>query len=72
MYNNPGALSPVFCRAEETTFDSKEKARFDDFCIAYAHSLMPYINKCLQAVFPPQQLAQVLGVTVSDMQKMVR
>lgn len=49
----------------------KEKVRFDDFCSAYGHSLLPYLNKCLQALFPPTQLAQVLGVTVSDMQKMV-
>jgi len=60
-----------YYRAEETTFDAKEKARFDDFCTAYGHSLLPYINKCLQTLFPPPQLAQVLGVTVSDMQKMV-
>lgn len=63
----------VFCinRAEETTFDKKEKERFDEFCSAYAHSLIPYINKCLQALYPQTQLAQILGVTVSELQKMV-
>lgn len=65
-------FSVLHCRAEETTFDLKEKVRFSDFCSAYGHSLLPYINKCLQALFPPTQLAQVLGVTVSDMQKMVK
>lgn len=60
----------AFHRAEETTFDRKEKERFDAFCAAYAHSLVPYVNKCLQALYPPAQLAQVLGVTVSELQKL--
>ncbi|XP_060607496.1 conserved oligomeric Golgi complex subunit 8-like [Ruditapes philippinarum] len=59
----------AFHRAEETTFDRKEKERFDKFCSAYAHSLVPYINKCLQALYPQAQLALILGVTVSELNK---
>ncbi|WAR30523.1 COG8-like protein [Mya arenaria] len=56
--------------AEETTFDAKERAKFEGFVSAYSTSLLPYMNKCLQALYPPTQLAQVLGVTVSEMNKM--
>ncbi|XP_052790194.1 conserved oligomeric Golgi complex subunit 8-like [Mya arenaria] len=60
----------AFHRAEETTFDAKERAKFEGFVSAYSTSLLPYMNKCLQALYPPTQLAQVLGVTVSEMNKM--
>ncbi|KAL4229576.1 conserved oligomeric Golgi complex component [Mactra antiquata] len=59
----------AFHRAEETTFDRKEKEKFDQFCIAYSSHLVPYINRCLQALYPPTQLAQTLGITVSELQK---
>ncbi|XP_053408745.1 conserved oligomeric Golgi complex subunit 8-like [Mercenaria mercenaria] len=67
---NVNKIILAFHRAEETTFDRKEKERFDEFCSAYAHSLVPYINKCLQALYPQTQLAQILGVTVSELNKM--
>ena len=61
----------TYFRAEETTFDSKERDQFNNFCAAYAHSLLPYLNKCLQTLFPPAQIAQVLGMSISDVFKLV-
>ena len=60
-----------FSRAEETTFDKKEKDHFDNFCTVYITDLVPYMNKCLQTLFPPAQLAQILGVSVLEFNKMV-
>ena len=58
-------------RAEETTFDARERGKFEGFLAAYSSSLLPYMNKCLQALYPPTQLAQILGLTVSEMNKLV-
>lgn len=51
----------VFHRAEETAFSSREKELFIQFCCAYAEDLLPFLNRCLQVLFPPAQLALILG-----------
>ncbi|KAH3831789.1 conserved oligomeric Golgi complex subunit 8-like [Dreissena polymorpha] len=73
LQSSYGSINKVilaFHRAEETTFDSRERSKFAGFCAAYSQILLPYINKCLQALYPPTQLAQALGITVSEMNKM--
>ncbi|CAG2208481.1 COG8 [Mytilus edulis] len=60
----------AFHRAEETTFDKKEKDNFDNFCTVYVTDLVPYLNKCLQTLFPPAHLAQILGVSILEFNKM--
>lgn len=59
-------------RAEETTFNTKEKDQFEQFCATYATDLLPYLNKCLQSLFPPAQLANALGLSVSEISKKVK
>lgn len=54
-----------FHRAEETTFDQREQEKFTKFCDVYGETLIPYLSKCLQALFPPQQLSALLGVPVN-------
>ncbi|OWF48536.1 uncharacterized protein LOC110452944 [Mizuhopecten yessoensis] len=48
-------------RAEEATFQ---------FCQVYATNLLRYLNKCLQLLIPPATLAQILCVTLTDLDKM--
>ncbi|XP_041643664.1 conserved oligomeric Golgi complex subunit 8 [Cheilinus undulatus] len=59
----------VFHRAEESAFSSREKELFVQFCCAYAEDLLPFINRCLQVLFPPAQLALILGVPVTQLHK---
>lgn len=61
-----------YFRAEEGAFNQKEQENFTNFCDALASELLPYLNKCLQSLFPPMQLAQTLGLTVQDLAKLVR
>lgn len=51
----------VFHRAEESAFSTREKELFVQFCCSYAEDLLPFLNHCLQVLFPPAQLALVLG-----------
>lgn len=51
----------AFHRAEESAFSSREKQLFVLFCSSYAEQLLPFLNRCLKLLFPPEQLALVLG-----------
>lgn len=51
----------VFHRAEESAFSSRELELFVQFCCAFAENMVPFLNRCLQVLFPPGQLAQILG-----------
>ncbi|XP_075869829.1 conserved oligomeric Golgi complex subunit 8 [Nelusetta ayraudi] len=59
----------VFHRAEESAFSSREKELFAQFCSAYADDLLPFLRRCLQVLFPPAQLALILGVPPSQLHR---
>lgn len=59
----------VFHRAEESAFSSREKELFVQFCSSYAEDLLPFLNRCLQVLFPPAQLALILGVPPTQLHK---
>ncbi|KAF7667826.1 hypothetical protein LDENG_00045490 [Lucifuga dentata] len=59
----------VFHRAEESAFSEREKDLFVQFCCSYAEDLLPFINRCLQVLFPPAQLALILGVPPTQLHK---
>ncbi|XP_067392840.1 conserved oligomeric Golgi complex subunit 8 [Emydura macquarii macquarii] len=70
-----GALGEVtktilaFHRAEEAAFSSREQELFFQFCTAFLEDLLPYLNRCLQVLFPPAQIAQTLGVPPTQLHK---
>ncbi|XP_067574992.1 conserved oligomeric Golgi complex subunit 8 isoform X3 [Pseudorca crassidens] len=51
----------AFHRAEEAAFSSGEQELFVQFCTVFLEDLVPYLNRCLQVLFPPAQMAQTLG-----------
>ncbi|XP_037553668.1 conserved oligomeric Golgi complex subunit 8 [Nematolebias whitei] len=59
----------AFHRAEESAFSSREKELFVQFCSSYAEDLLPFLNRCLQVLFPPAQLALILGVPASQLHR---
>ncbi|KAL2088490.1 hypothetical protein ACEWY4_015389 [Coilia grayii] len=59
----------VFHRAEESAFSSKEKELFVQFCSAFAEDMVPFLNRCLQVLFPPAQLALILGIPPTQVHK---
>lgn len=59
----------VFHRTEESAFSIKEKELFVQFCSAYAEDMVPFLNRCLQVLFPPAQLALILGIPPTQVHK---
>ncbi|KAJ8252578.1 hypothetical protein COCON_G00218900 [Conger conger] len=59
----------AFHRAEETAFSSREQELFVQFSCAFAEDMVPFLNRCLQVLFPPTQLAVVLGIPPTQVQK---
>ncbi|XP_048372228.1 conserved oligomeric Golgi complex subunit 8 [Sphaerodactylus townsendi] len=59
----------AFHRAEEVAFSSREQELFVQFCMTFLEDLVPYLNRCLQLLFPPAQIAQTLGVPTTQLQK---
>ncbi|XP_072823717.1 conserved oligomeric Golgi complex subunit 8 isoform X2 [Vicugna pacos] len=59
----------AFHRAEEAVFSSGEQELFIQFCTAFLEDLVPYINRCLQVLFPPAQIAQTLGIPATQLSK---
>nr|XP_056718466.1 conserved oligomeric Golgi complex subunit 8 [Euleptes europaea] len=59
----------AFHRAEEVAFSSREQELFVQFYMTFLEDLVPYLNRCLQLLFPPAQIAQTLGVPPTQLQK---
>ncbi|XP_031805944.1 conserved oligomeric Golgi complex subunit 8 isoform X2 [Sarcophilus harrisii] len=59
----------AFHRAEEAAFSSREQELFVQFCTIFLEDLVPYLNRCLQVLFPPAQIAQILGVPPTQLSK---
>ncbi|KAM5297599.1 conserved oligomeric Golgi complex subunit 8 isoform 1-T1 [Glossophaga mutica] len=59
----------AFHRAEEAAFTSGEQELFIQFCTVFLEDLVPYLNRCLQVLFPPAQIAQTLGIPPTQLSK---
>ncbi|XP_072274909.1 conserved oligomeric Golgi complex subunit 8 [Pyxicephalus adspersus] len=58
-----------FHRAEEAALSSQESELFVQFCTVFLEDLAPYLNRCLQVLFPPAQRAQILGVPPTQLSR---
>lgn len=59
----------AFYRQEQQALTQAEKDNFTRFCACFAGQLLPYLQKCLHALFPPAVIASHLGVTLQLLQK---
>ncbi|MBN3316639.1 COG8 protein, partial [Atractosteus spatula] len=59
----------VFQRAEEAAFSDRERELFTQFCCAFAEDMVPFLNRCLQVLFPPAQVALILGIQPTQVHK---
>ncbi|MBZ3878046.1 Conserved oligomeric Golgi complex subunit 8 [Sciurus carolinensis] len=68
-YDNVTKIILAFHRAEEAAFSSGEQELFVQFCTVFLEDLVPYLNRCLQVLFPPAQIAQTLGIPPTQLSK---
>ncbi|XP_036130669.1 conserved oligomeric Golgi complex subunit 8 isoform X1 [Molossus molossus] len=59
----------AFHRAEDAAFTNGERELFIQFCTVFLEDLVPYLNRCLQVLFPPAQIAQTLGIPPTQLSK---
>ncbi|XP_061561353.1 conserved oligomeric Golgi complex subunit 8 [Phycodurus eques] len=57
----------AFHHAEDSAFSDAERQLFARMCCVYARDLLPFLDRCLQILFPAQQMALILGVPASHM-----
>ncbi|XP_055386458.1 conserved oligomeric Golgi complex subunit 8 [Condylostylus longicornis] len=55
-------------KREKQVFSAIQRENFIKFLSSFAYDLCPYIQRCLQAVFPQQVLANHLGITLLELQ----
>nr|XP_054760076.1 conserved oligomeric Golgi complex subunit 8-like [Lytechinus pictus] len=60
----------AFHRAEESTFNQREQDQFISFCEAASNQMVPFLNRCLISLFPLSVIAQTIGLSTIELQKM--
>ncbi|XP_039313358.1 conserved oligomeric Golgi complex subunit 8 [Solenopsis invicta] len=59
----------VFYKQEQQAFAAAERENMIKFTECLSEQLIPYIQYCIHAIFPPVQIATHLGISVSVLQK---
>lgn len=59
----------VFYGQEQQAFSSTSKDAFTRLCICFADDLVPFVQKCVHVIFPPNIIAAHIGVSVQNLQK---
>ncbi len=52
----------------QTPWGDTQRRGYLQLCFAFKKLLLPYLAKCLSAVFPPRDLAVISGLSVADLQ----
>ncbi|XP_071477337.1 conserved oligomeric Golgi complex subunit 8-like [Diadema antillarum] len=60
----------AFHRAEESTFNQRERDQFQSLCECASAQMVPFLNRCLLALFPPAIITQTLGISLTELQKL--
>ncbi|OWK56685.1 Conserved oligomeric Golgi complex subunit 8 [Lonchura striata] len=71
-FNDLRLCCPIALAQDEAAFSGREQELFTQFCTAFLEDLLPYLNRCLQVLFPPAQIAQALGVPPTQLQRFGR
>lgn len=58
-----------FYRQEQQALGAKERDNFVKFCCAFAYELVPYIQRCIQDIFPTNLLTTYLGINAVALQR---
>ncbi|XP_046738294.1 conserved oligomeric Golgi complex subunit 8 [Diprion similis] len=59
----------IFYKQEQQAFTAAERDNMITFAESLNEHLIPYVQYCIHAIFPPNQCASSLGITVNQLQK---
>ncbi|XP_015112183.1 conserved oligomeric Golgi complex subunit 8 [Diachasma alloeum] len=59
----------VFYKQEQQAFTASERENMMKFAECFSDQLIPYIQYCIHAIFPQNQIAMHLDITVGQLQK---
>lgn len=59
----------VFYGQEQQAFTATSKDAFTRLCICFADDLVPFLQKCIHTIFPPNVIASHIGISVQSLQK---
>ncbi|XP_061392593.1 conserved oligomeric Golgi complex subunit 8-like [Musca vetustissima] len=60
----------AFYRQEQQAFTASERETFSKLCYCFAHEMIPYLQRCIHAIFPPTALCGHLGVNLNSLENM--
>ena len=58
----------AFYRQEQQAFTVNERNTFGKLCSCFAYDLLPYLQRCLHAIFPPSVLSNQLGLNLNALE----
>ncbi|KAH8281787.1 hypothetical protein KR054_002948 [Drosophila jambulina] len=59
----------AFYRQEQQAFAGSEREAFIRLCSCLAYDLVPYVQRCIHGVFPPQSLTVHLGISLLQLEQ---
>ncbi|XP_037711685.1 conserved oligomeric Golgi complex subunit 8 [Drosophila subpulchrella] len=59
----------AFYRQEQQAFAGSERESFTRLCSCLAYDLVPYMQRCIHGVFPPQSLTVHLGISLLQLEQ---
>ncbi|XP_047533651.1 conserved oligomeric Golgi complex subunit 8 [Vanessa atalanta] len=68
-FDKAAQILVAFYHREQQAFTEIEKQNFISLCVCFTEDLVPYIAKCLSQSFPSNQIAELLGITLSVLQE---
>lgn len=58
----------AFYRQEQQAFTTNERDTFSKLCACFAYDLIPYLQRCVHAIFPPTVLSSHLGLNLNALE----
>ncbi|XP_030240048.1 conserved oligomeric Golgi complex subunit 8 [Drosophila navojoa] len=59
----------AFYRQEQQAFTPNERETFAKLCSCFAYDLVPYVQRCIHGVFPPQSITVHLGISLLQLEQ---
>lgn len=59
----------IFYKQEQQAFTANERSLFNKLCFSFAYDLLNYLQRCIDAIFPPDKLCAYLGINQNSLKE---